>query len=152
MKDIAESMNKTIGKIVEFFDKDVTGDVGLVSVSKGMNFVRNKDKYIFKKKKKWIHGNFTCRPEIAMENKVDWKMYGDLTTSLIAHTKGLHIYEYFGACEYAQLMDNKGGLQSFDRDQLGRDGYEEIKKDFPKVKGKIDQRFNNFDLDVSAYF
>ena len=148
--DVKETVLSVIKDVIKEFESDK--DLGLVNVVKFNAYLRNKEGPKFRIRKKEIFGNYFVVPDLLLRLKQEWKIFDDLLISVNAKLNNYVIKCYYGAYECALTHTNKGGIQSFDRDLLSKNAYEEIKKDFPLVNLTHDKRHNKLDLDVSSYF
>ena len=126
-------------------------DVGMITVSKPMEY-RYGNKEGFKKRRKPVYGNYIVRTEYLLKLRKELLLFDDLWISIEVKQDGKQMLTYQGAYEDAITHKNAGGLQSYDRDQLGRDAYEIAKEYYPLIEELQDSKHKKFDISVKNYF
>jgi hypothetical protein len=145
--DAAQVCDDYIKEVLPVFNEDV----GIVSVSKPMNY-RYGSKTGYKERKLPIYGNYFCKTHLLKNLVPELLMFDDLWISVEARLNNERIIQYLGAYEDAITHKNKGGLQSYDRDELGRKSYEYAKTIYPKIEILENSKHKKFDISVKNYF
>lgn len=126
-------------------------NVGIVTVSKPMEY-RYGPKQGFKNRKKPVYGNYIVRTEYLLKLRKELLLFDDLWISIEVKLDNKKMLTYQGAYEDAITHKNEGGLQSYDRDQLGRQSYEIAKEYYPLIEELQDSKHKKFDISVKNYF
>ena len=146
--DTFKVINKYISDAVNKFQSD---NVGMITVSKPMEY-RYSDKKGFVIRKKPVYGNYFVRTEYLLRLKPELLLFDDLWISIEVKQDNKQTLTYIGAYEDAITHKNGGGLQTYDRDLLGRQSYEQAKKVYPKIQELKNSKHKKFDICVKNYF
>ena len=132
---------------------DANKNIGIATLTKAIAYIKGSKRSGYKiSNKKPISSNYCVEASMLLKLKKKYILFDDYLMSLIAILASKDQATLFCAYENGQTHKNKGGLQSFDRNDLGKIAYKEISQDFPKSKLGFDPRHNCTDLDLSAYY
>jgi hypothetical protein len=145
--DAAQVCTDYLDEVIPLFNEEV----GLINVAKPMSY-RYGPKEGFKIRKSPIYGNYLVRTSLMKNLRAELLLFDDLWVSVETKLAGLKILQYMGAYEDAITHKNAGGLQSYDRDELGRRSYEYAKTIYPKIEILKDSKHKKFDISVKNYF
>lgn len=127
-----------------------TKNIGAINIAKPMTYMHSEKKG-FKARKKPIYGNYIMDPKYLVMMKPEMLLFDDLFLTIEVKKDKKDIYTYLGAYEDAITHTNQGGLQSFDRNDIGFKGYEFAKTIYPRIEELENSKNNCFDIDISFY-
>lgn len=125
--------------------------VGMISVAKPMEY-RYGPKQGFVERKKPVYGNYFVRTKYLEKLSADLLLFDDLWISIEVKLAGDKTLTYLGAYEDAITHKNSGGLQTYNRDALGKLAYDRAKDVYPKIEVLENSKHNKFDISVKNYF
>jgi hypothetical protein len=145
-QNTSDFMNYAIDEMTSNFNESV----GIITCAKPMTYIRSQKKG-FKERNSAVYGNYFIKTDLLKTLKKEYYLFDDLIVTIECKKQGLKILTYLGAMEDAITHKNEGGLQSFNRDLLGKQAYENIKKDYPLVEVLENDKNNCFDITIKNY-
>jgi len=126
-------------------------DIHCITFAKPLGY-RYSPKSGFQLRKKPVYGNYLTKPSYLCNLNPDLKIMDDLFISIDIVQAGYRIETCNELYEDAISHKNAGGLQSVDRDLLGRKTFVAAKKLYPQVEEMVNTKNGSFDINVNAYF
>jgi hypothetical protein len=122
-----------------------------ITFAKPMGY-RYSTKSGFQLRKRPVYGNYLTLPVYLNQLNPDLKIMDDLFISIDIVLAWKTIETCNELYEDAISHKNAGGLQSVDRDLLGKKTFEAAKKLYPLVEEMENSKNGTFDINVNAYF
>ena len=137
--------------ILEFkFTLSSDPSINAISFSQPMEYLYSEKKG-FKKRKKAFSGAYIIRTNKWILHK-DLYCYDDIFSWIeLKINDQANCWTYYGLMQDALCGTNEGGLQSIDRNMLGKKTYKNCVKYYPNVVPKEDTKHKFFDIDYSYY-
>ena len=145
---IADVINEYVEKCLEQFKNE---DVSLITCAKPMEYRYAKTEGFIERKRP-VYGNYMVRQWYLLFMDKDLLLFDDLWISVEVVKSRKKILTYTGAYENAITHKNNGGLQSYDRDELGKRSYEVAKELYPQIEILENSKHKKFDISVKNYF
>jgi len=146
-----EVVNMLLEDIIPDISKD--SKIGAVRITGAMNHIYEMNG----KQRKYTHKGvplyhaWIVRPKYLAKLKDRFTHNNDTIVWLYIHKDNCYTLNYGLAAVSYKDGKNSGGLQMFDRNQLTKDTFNELIKEFPDIKLQSIDRWYKYDINIDAY-